>query len=187
MISDTYPVTRSDQAPAAATQFVEVIGTHLRISGTVDLHGFGRLSDYVSLQPGSVPLWDVTLLNRRGMATTDVLPGLAIRLSDLTLIAQREAWAQPAAGADLFVDKVRRRVMAVTVGHVVEGTIALYPSADLMAYLQGSDPPFLPLVEANVRWLADRRLKTRYEFVLLNRSHVVAFTGLDQPQQAPAI
>jgi hypothetical protein len=169
----------AQQAAASTRQQVEVIGTHLRMSGTVDLHGFGRLSDYVSLQPGSVPLWDVTLLNRRGQPTADTLRGLAIRLSDLTLITQRQAFAPPTVGEDMYIDKIHRRVMAITVGHIVEGTVALYPGAELTAYLQAHDPPFVPMTDVHVRWLADRRLKTRFEFVLLNRSHVVAFTGLD--------
>ncbi|HET7140890.1 MAG TPA: hypothetical protein VFJ03_00245 [Candidatus Limnocylindria bacterium] len=70
-------------------------------------------------------------------------------------------------------------MMAVTVGHVVEGIVSLYPGAELVAYLQASDPPFLPLRDVRIRWLADRRLKASYEFALLNRAHVVAVTGLD--------
>lgn len=181
MISEANAPSRLDTGLASTRQQVEVIGTHLRISGLIDLHGFGRLSDYVSLQPGSVALRDVTLLNRRGMPTADVLAGLSVRLSDLTLIAQRVAWPPPPVPEDIYVNKIRRRVMALTIGHVVEATVALYPGAELMAFLQAHDPPFLPLIDVSVRWLADRRLKTRYEFVLLNRSHVVAFTGPDQP------
>ena len=181
-----YPsaVGANGMAPAsspAASQHVEVIGTHLRIAADVQLGGFRRLSDYVSLQSGSLTLRGVTLLNRRGMATADQLAELTIRQEDLTLIAQRIApppEVEPISD-DVRVDKIRRRVLAVTTGHVVEGTVSLYPGADLIAFLQATDPPFLPLVDVRVRWLADRRLKTSYEFVLLNRSHVVAVTGLD--------
>jgi hypothetical protein len=165
----------------AASQHVEVIGTHLRIAADVQLGGFRRLSDYVSLQSGSLTLRGVTLLNRRGMATADQLAELTIRQEDLTLIAQRIApppELEPISD-DVRVDKIRRRVLAVTTGHVVEGTVSLYPGADLIAFLQATDPPFLPLVDVRVRWLADRRLKTTYDFVLLNRSQVVAVTGLD--------
>jgi hypothetical protein len=185
MISE-YPsaIGANGMAPApspAASQHVEVIGTHLRIAADVQLGGFRRLSDYVSLQSGSLTLRGVTLLNRRGMATADQLAELTIRQEDLTLIAQRIApppELEPISD-DVRVDKIRRRILAVTTGHVVEGTVSLYPGADLIAFLQATDPPFLPLVDVRVRWLADRRLKTTYEFVLLNRSHVVAVTGLD--------
>jgi hypothetical protein len=160
-------------------QTVELIGTHLRVAGKIDLGGFDRLSDYVSLQPGSVHLHDVTLLNRRGMETADRLAGLVVRLTDLALITQRVAPPQASPSTDIKVNKVTRRVMAVTVGHVVEGTVSLYPGAELMAYLQGSDPPFLPLRDVRVRWLADRRLKTSYDFALLNRAQIIAVSGLD--------
>jgi len=168
-----------EQVAAPARQRVEVIGTHLRITGDIQLRGFHRLSDFVSLQSGMLTLRDVTLLNRRGMATTDQVTELTIRQSDLTLIAQRYAPPPEPASDDVVVDKIPRRILAVTTGHVVEGTVSLYPGADLMTFLQASDPPFLALLDARVRWLADRRLKTTYEFVLLNRSHVVAVTALD--------
>jgi hypothetical protein len=173
------PLAAEQRSPASA-QLVEIIGVHLRVSGEMLLGGFSRLSDFVSLQTnGSVTLRDVTLLNRRGMPTADQLRELAIRVSDVTLIAQRYAPRPEARAEEVRVEKERHRILAVTAGHVVEATVSLYPGADLMRYLELRDPPFLPLVDARVRWLADRRLKTRYEFVLLNRTHVVAFSGLD--------
>jgi hypothetical protein len=132
-------------APPARLQTVELIGTHLRVAGRIDLGGFDRLSDYVSLQTGSVHLRDVTLLNRRGMSTADTLSELVVRLTDLAFITQRVAPPLPSASTDFKINKVARRIMAVTVGHIVEGTVSLYPGAELMAFLQASDPPFLPL------------------------------------------
>jgi hypothetical protein len=85
------------------------------------------------------------------METADRLAGLVVRLTDLALITQRVAPPLPSPSTDIKVNKVTRRVMAVTVGHVVEGTVSLYPGAELMAYLQGSDPPFLPLRDVRVR------------------------------------
>jgi hypothetical protein len=166
-------------APPNRMQTVELIGTHLRVAGRVDLGGFDRLSDCVSLQTGSVHLRDVTLLNRRGMATADTLAELVVRLTDLALITQRVAPLLPSPPGELKVNKIPRRIMAVTVGHVVEGTVGLYPGAELMAFLQASDPPFLPLRDVRVRWLADRRLKTSYDFALLNRAQIIAVSGLD--------
>jgi hypothetical protein len=168
-----------DQAAPAARQQVEVIGVHLRVMGDMQLRGFHRLSDFVSLQTGSVVLRDVTLLNRRGMPTADRLDELSIRVAHLTLIAQRIAPRSEPGSDEVHVEKERHRILALSEGHVVEGTVSLYPGADIMRFLESSDPPFLPLLDARVRWLADRRLKTRYEFLLLNRAHVVAVSGLD--------
>jgi hypothetical protein len=166
-------------APPNRKQTVELIGTHLRVAGKIDLGGFDRLSDYVSLQTGSVHLHEVTLLNRRGMTTADTLTELVVRLTDLALITQRVAPPLPEPRGELKVNKISRRIMAVTVGHVVEGTVSLYPGAELVAYLEASDPPFLPLRDVRIRWLADRRLKTSYDFALLNRAQVIAVSGLD--------
>jgi hypothetical protein len=174
------PAWQQEQwAPPTRMQTVELIGTHLRVAGKIDLGGFDRLSDYVSLQTGSVHLRDATLLNRRGMATADTLSELVVRLTDLALITQRVAPALPAPPGEIKVNKIPRRILAVTVGHIVEGTVSLYPGAELVPYLEASDPPFLPLREVRIRWLADRRLKTSYEFALLNRSHIIAVSGLD--------
>lgn len=175
----TFPtVVTEERSLAHTTQAVELVGTHLRIAGSVRLGGFHRLSDYVSLQSQSIRLVDVTLLNRRGMPTADHLRHFAVRQSDVTFIAQRSAPpTQPATG-DVRIEKVQRRILAVTTGHVLEGTVSLYPGADLMGFLESTDPPFLPVLEARVRWLADRRLKTTYEFLLLNRAHIIGVTGI---------
>ena len=69
------------------SQVVELVGTHVRIAGTMDVGAFQRLTDYVNLQPGTLMVHDVTLLNRRGQPTADRLPRLAIRQRDVTLIA----------------------------------------------------------------------------------------------------
>jgi hypothetical protein len=166
-------------APPTASQSVELVGTHVRIAGTLDVGAFQRLTDYVNLQPGTLTLREVTLLNRRGQATADRLPRLAIRQRDVTLISQRSAAAPPPVNDDVYVRKSRSSIIAVTTGHIVEGTVSLYPGAELEAFLQAGDPPFLPLIRARVRWLADRRLKTMYEFVLLNRAHVLASAGVE--------
>jgi hypothetical protein len=169
------------QAAPSRLQTVELIGTHLRVAGEIDLGGFDRLSDYVSLQPGSVHLHAVTLLNRRGQLTADTLPQLVVRLKDLALITQRVAPRPQSSSPEVRVAKVARRIMAMTVGHVVEGTVSLYPGAELVAYLEASDPPFLALRDVRIRWLADRRLKASYDFALLNRAQIIAVSGLDDP------
>jgi hypothetical protein len=45
--------------------------------------------------------------------------------------------------------------------------------------LQASDRPFLPVIRTRVRWLAERRLSSMHDIVLLNRSHVVAWVGIE--------
>jgi hypothetical protein len=168
-----------EQARPAHTELVELIGNDLRVGGSIDLGGFGRLSDYVSLQSGTVHLHEAMILNRRGMPTADSLPEMVIQLHDLAVIGQRVALRPAPVLADIRVEKIPRRIMAVTAAHIVEGTVSLYPGAELMTYLQATDPPFLPLLNARLRWLSDRRLKTSFEFALLNRAQIVAVAPLD--------
>jgi hypothetical protein len=172
--------TRSDWGVVPSRiQSVEIIGTHLRVSGDVDLGGFSRLSDFTSLQSSSIRLQNVTIQNRRGMPTADRLRELTIRLHEVALIAQRSAVAVAPSSTDVQVTKQRRRILAMTTGHLLEGTVSLYPGADLIAYMQAGDPPFLPLIDLRARWLADRRLKTSFEFGLLNRAQLVAVAAID--------
>jgi hypothetical protein len=168
-----------EQPRPAHPELIELIGNDLRAGGSIDLGGFARLSDFVSLQSESVHLREAMILNRRGMPTSDSVPEMVIKLRDLTVIGQRMAPRPAPVLADIRVDKIRRRIMAVTAAHIVEGTVSLYPGAELMAYLQASDPPFLPLLNARIRWLADRRLKTAFEFAMLNRAQIVAVAALD--------
>ena len=132
------------------------------------------------MQSGFVPLRDVIHLNKRGQPTADVFPRLSVRISELTLIAQRQVEPPEADGdepaQEHHIEKVKRRIRSVTTGHLVEGTISLYQAVDLMTFLESSDPAFLPITDATVRWLSDRRLKGRFDFLLLNRAHAVAYS-----------
>lgn len=55
------------------------------------------------------------------MPTADSLPEMVVRLHDLALIGQRMAPQPAPVLADVRVDKVRRRILAVTAAHIVEG------------------------------------------------------------------
>jgi hypothetical protein len=182
MIPDLFTPSRAEQALRSTRHQVEVVGTLLRMAGTIELGGFRRISDFVSLKAASLTLRDVTLLNRRGMPTADQLDELTLRMSDLTLMGQRYVFLADKSDDELRIPKIQRRITAITPGHVIEGTVSLYPDADLRSFLQASDPPFLPLLDVNMRWLADRRLATTYEFGLLNRTHIVGVTATDEPR-----
>jgi hypothetical protein len=178
MFEATTPLPFQQPKPAHP-ELVELIGNDLRVTGSVGLGGFGRLSDFVTMQSGSVHLHEAVILNRRGMPTADSLPEMVVKLRDLAIIGQRVAHLPGPVLADIRVDKVRRRIMAITAAHIVEGTVSLYPGADLIAYLEASDPPFLPLVDVRLRWLADRRLKTGFAFALINRNQITGVAPLD--------
>jgi hypothetical protein len=153
---------------------VEIMGLNLRLSGAVDIGSFTRLTDFVMSLPGSLRLEDATVLNRRGTPTTDVLPELRLYAEQLVLIAETEAPpSEPPAVPDVFVSKRQEAVTLLTTAHVVRGTISLYPGASASAYLLSPEPAFMPMQDVTVRWLADRRLRRRFGFALVNRRHLV--------------
>ena len=43
----------------------------------------------------------------------------------------------------------------------------------MIAFLDATDPHFIPMTNVRVRWLADRRLAGRFPFVLVQRDHIV--------------
>ena len=168
---------RETVAPRSTLQQVELIGPQLRLAGWADVGPFPRLSDLITVASDSIQIHDAVVLNRRGMETADRVDRFHVRLRDITLIAQRLIYevSQPPS-PDLVVNKVRREVMLLTPSLRISGAISLYPGADPVAFLQGTDPPFVPLLSPVVRWLADRRLKTVFAFALVNRGHLVAFS-----------
>src|SRR5690348_8004139 len=82
-----------DDAPADAGQIaeVELVGTHLRLLGTIALGRFSRLTDLVNASSGYIQLKDARLLRRNGDPTTMVLPELMVDQDEISFIAQSEA------------------------------------------------------------------------------------------------
>jgi hypothetical protein len=159
-------------APEPALTRVELIGTHLRAEGSVDLGSFRRLSDYVNLLSGFFTIHDVTLMSRIGEPTRIAFDDLRVRLDEIGLIAQQspEPYDPP---SDVLVKKDRRRLVVMTPAHLVYGFAYLHPQASMTAFVDATDPPFVPMTNVRLRWLADRRLAGRYPFALVHRSHII--------------
>lgn len=80
---------------------VELVGTHLRLNGTISLGRFSRLSDYINSGSGYVRIHDARLLRRNGDPTTLVLPELMVDQDEISFIAQGDpdSVADPSGGA----------------------------------------------------------------------------------------
>jgi hypothetical protein len=219
--------------PAIVRPRVELIGTHLRVEGSVELGRFTRVSDYVNILSGFFNLQDVVLLSRLGEPTRINFPEFRVRLDEIAFVGQHNPEADavgsgpwgdtaartPASGAapaaahdpvsalrsSLFeghgehplgdddvsstvfmhrperedpgagapVDKERRRLVISTDAHIIYGSAHLHHEASMMAFLDATDPHFIPLTNVRVRWLADRRLAGRFAFALVQRDHIV--------------
>ena len=152
---------------------VELIGTHLRAEGSVELGSFNRLSDYVNLLTGFFTIHDVTLMSRLGEPTRLTFDDLRVRLDEIGLVAQA-APPQYAPPDDVLVPKARRRLVLMTTAHLIYGYAYLHSEASLTAFVDATDPPFLPMTNVRLRWLADRRLAGRYPFALVHRNHIIS-------------
>ena len=167
----TTPEAQVGARPPALAR-VELIGTHLRAEGSVELGSFRRVSDYVNLLDGFFTIHDVVLLSRLGLPTRLTFPDLRVHLEEIGIIGQKTS--QPAAPAeDHHVEKAPRRLVVMTAAHLVYGYAYLHPQASMTAFIDATDPPFIPMTNVRVRWQADRRLAGRYPFALIHRSHII--------------
>lgn len=170
--------TRDGEVAAAhACAQVELVGSHLRASGNVDLGNFRRLSDYVNFLTGFFTIRDVTLLSRIGEPTRLTFPDLRVRLDEIAIIGEPDPLMRSSDVTDVsdaVIVKQRRRLVVTTAAHIVYGFAYLHEEASLTAFVDATEPRFIPLVNVRVRWLADRRLAGRFPFALVQRSHIVA-------------
>lgn len=172
----------AEAAGAGRDEPIELVGTHLRVSGVIALGRFGRLSDLINALGGYVKVRDARLLRRNGDPTNTVLPELMVDQDEISFIAQTDP-TQPDAGAAIgFVDprfesatkRSAREFVIFTPGHMVSGRIHVFGDTDLAGFVDATDPRFIPVTDVTARSLADRRVISHYKFVLLNRTQMIA-------------
>lgn len=160
---------------------IELVGPHLRVSGTISLLRFNRLSDLVNHSRGYVKLTDARLLRRNGEPTNLVVPELMVNQDEITFIGQtaEEASGTPsgglAGGMDRpLMERVPRELVIFTPGHTLTGTISLFSETDVETFVDSPDPRFVALVDTTARSLADRRVISHFALVLVNRTQMTA-------------
>jgi hypothetical protein len=161
---------------------IELVGTHLRVNGTVNLGRFGRLTDLINASSGYVRVRDAQLLRRNGDPTSMTLPELMVDQDEISFIAQRDPLNDHpgSPGYDMMfatqvhgVRKAREFVM-FTPGHTVTGQVHIFGDTSLEGFANSTDPRFVPVIGVTTRSLADRRIISHYKFVLINRTHMIA-------------
>ncbi len=176
LIGDPWAFERStgddgpDPGPGSTTR-VQLIGTHLRAEGSVDLGHFARLSDYVNLLDGFFTIHDVVLLTRLGQPTRITFPDFRARLDDIAIVGQTVD-SEPRS-EERMIPKQRRRLVVTTGAHIIYGYAYLHEEAALTAFVDSTDPEFMPMTNVRVRWLADRRLAGRFPFALVQRRKII--------------
>jgi hypothetical protein len=165
------------------TTRVQLIGTYLRAEGSVDLGNFDRLSDYVNLLAGFFTIHDVVLLSRLGEPTRITFPDFRVHLDEIAIVGQGFD-AGPHAD-DRRIPKQRRRLVVTTGAHIIYGYAYLHEDASLSAFVDSTDPPFMPMTNVRVRWLTDRRLAGRFPFALVHRSTIIGVAT--EPGSGPSL
>jgi hypothetical protein len=190
-----------DATPAGRDEPIELVGTNLRVKGTVALGRFGRLTDLINASRGYIRIRDAQLLQRNGDPTSLVLDELMVDQDEISFIAQEQAshpepgaalgFIEPAFGDNIEARQAREFVM-FTPGHTVTGKVHVFGQTDLAGFVDATDPRFVPVTEVMTRSLADRRIVGRYDFILINRTQLIAAAeassrGDVAPQDAPEL
>lgn len=158
---------------------IELVGPHLRVGGRISLGRFHRLSDRVNHGRGYFLLHDARLLKRNGDPTPLVLRELHVNQDEVTFVAMPHATDIGASGSGPSHDRPQirkepRRYVVFTPGHVISGSMHVYEEMTLAGIVDSSDPRFLPMTSVSARSLADRRVVSRFELLLVNRTQMTA-------------
>lgn len=165
------------ETPSSAV-LVELVGSHLRLTGDIRLGRFRRLSDVLNNHEGLLEVLDATVLYRNGNATRVKTPSIWVSLSEVTLIGQVEDLAQSDAPGDVRIPKEPHSLILVTPGHTLTGDCYIAVGAELSVFIESTDPAFIPMRDVRTRSLADRRVIARYAFAAVNRRQIVAATPM---------
>ena len=187
--------------PSGHDEPIELVGTHLRLTGLISLGRFGRLTDLINASSGYVHVHNARLLRRNGDPTALVLPELMVDQDEISFIAQHEApppepgmaggFIEPGFGSTVEARKAREFVM-FTPGHTVTGKVHVFGETDLAGFVDSTDPRFVPVTSVTTRSLADRRIISHYEFVLINRTQMIAASEIGRkgdiaPEDVPEL
>ena len=79
--------------------------------------------------------------------------------------------------------------MVLTRTHIIDGDVFIQGDGSIMAFVDATDPKFIPMTDVRVRWVADQQLAARYPFALLQRTQIlgVATEGIKQVGAGQAV
>ena len=184
----------AEEGEGGGEQYLEILGSDLWVAGVIDLGRFRRVADMMNLVQGYLVMRDAVVLTRTGDATRLTMPELRVIPDDIALVAQVEDdGATSSADGSMVVEKRRERLVVLTRTHIIDGDVFLPGDGAIMAFVDATDPKFIPMSDVRVRWVADRKLAARYPFALLQRSQILGVAqegirlgGADQTVQRVA-
>lgn len=164
---------------------IELVGTHLRLTGIINIGRYSRLTDLINASSGYVRVRDARLLHWSGEPTNLVLPELMVDVDEISFIAQAEdpapapeaaetkGYVEPGFG-DATETRRAREFVFFTPGHTVTGLVYVFGQVDVAGFVDSDDPRFVPVTNVVTRSLADRKIISQYAFVLINRTQMIA-------------
>jgi hypothetical protein len=174
------PLDEQGQRPSdeGSSHRIELIGSQLLASAEIDVPGTQRLSDYFGLLQGFCRVRDLVVLTHRGRSGRIRLREARIRLDDIAVVGESRhcpctEGSRPETPRAMVIPKEPHRVVVITTDHMIYGVAHLPQNGSLAAFIDAEHPPFVSMTNVRVRWLADRRLAGRYNFALVQRSHII--------------
>jgi hypothetical protein len=164
----------AEDEAGAGEQYLELIGSQLWVAGSIDLGRFRRVSDFVNIVQGYLLIRDAVVLTHDGEPTRLTMPELRVLPDDLAVVGQLED-DQAGASADsgLLIEKHPQRLVVMTRSHLIDGDVFIHGDGSIMAFVDATDPKFIPMTDVRVRWIVDRKLAARYPFALIQRSQIL--------------
>lgn len=164
------------------TEEVELVGPHLRLGGRIVVGRFNRLSDLINHRRGYVLLRDARLLRRNGAPTNLVVDELMVNQDEITFIGRAPGSEQSGSATPLplsdferpAIEKEQRRYVIFTPGHSITGTVHVFREMSLGAFVDSTDPRFVVMTQVTARSLADRRVISHFDLLLVNRTQITA-------------
>lgn len=154
--------------------YLELIGSQLWVAGMVDLGRFRRVSDFVNIVQGYMVLRDVVVLSRAGEASRLAMPELRVLPDDIAVVGQLgDDLGQGSSESPSFIEKRRHRLVLLTRSHIIDGDVFIQVDGSVMAFVDATDPKFIPMSDVRVRWVSDRKLAARYPFALVQRTQIL--------------
>jgi hypothetical protein len=163
--------------PVGPTLELELLSAHARISGSINLGAYTRLSDLLSFHDDILAVSDAIVLNQAGEPTADRAPVLDVRLETLELVIDKSNY-KPPPDTEQAIEKRAHRMLAVTEAHVITATFFIYPDAEPVSYLKAHEPRWIPIADVHVTLLTDRKIEINADFAILHRTPIVLTTVL---------